>query len=98
MLMRSLGIAVVSLSALTACTGDPSFGERLRTQGQDTAAAGESWIEGQQMVERGEKLVKEGRKQVSSGEKKIDKGRDLIEDGRDMMAEAESGYTSAAAD
>ncbi|WP_404381141.1 hypothetical protein [Caenispirillum salinarum] len=89
--------ALLAAAALAACTaGEASFGERLRTEGQETAAVGDRWIEGQQMVERGEKLIREGRKDVRSGERKIDKGEDLVEDGREMMARAERTYSPPA--
>lgn len=91
-------IAVLSAVALAGCADDPqpTFGERVTTQGGAVAAIGNNWTEGRESVASGEALIREGRSDlddaedlVSKGEKRIRKARRQIERGERLVAEGE---------
>lgn len=95
------GMLFPVIGLVAACSSDqpPSFGERLATQGQEVATIGETWLDGQNEVERGRALVEDGEDKVErgqdlirQGEREQRRGRDLVERGQDRMAEAETQY------
>lgn len=90
----ALAAAPVLLAACT--TGEPSFGDRLLSEGQETRQLGERWVEGERLIARGESLVEKGQKDVRRGNDRIEKGQDLIARGRRLMDTAEQRYRATA--
>jgi peptidoglycan hydrolase CwlO-like protein len=75
-----------------ACSNTPTFGDQLKSSGQEYQAMGQRWEDGQEKIDKGEKLVKQGEKEIKSGEKKVSKGQKMIKEGRAQIREVESSY------
>ncbi|MGF1552755.1 MAG: hypothetical protein ACFBWO_09670 [Paracoccaceae bacterium] len=86
-MIRSTAFCALAALALAACAeqGEPSFGSRLRGEGDATAALGRQWERGQEMIEDGEALIEDGRERVERGER-------MIREGRRLKADAEEAY------
>jgi hypothetical protein len=89
--MRFIPVLVVAglCGALGACSSTPSYGDKIVSEGRGTAAIGEKWNEGSEMVAKGTKLQQRGRDEIKDGQSDIAAGQDLITRGRAQMAEAE---------
>lgn len=76
----ALSLAAVALSACAA--SEPTFGERVISEGSSVSQIGERWT-------RGDAMIAEGRALVERGEDRIDDGEDLIADGRKLRKRGE---------
>lgn len=94
--MRNFLTATTMLTlglVLSACsTGEPTFGERLQTQGAGLAEIGTNWSKGTEKVREGEKLIARGEDRVRDGERDISRGERLIREGNAMVDRAENRY------
>lgn len=84
--------------ALSACAAnEPTFGQRLQTQGADMAQIGGDWSEGADEVAEGGRLIARGQDSLREGREDIARGESLTRDGRSKMAEAEIRHQREAA-
>ncbi len=70
----------------------PSFGEKLRSQGDDIAEIGESWEDGRARVRAGRELIAEGREQVEDGKADIAEGERMVRTGKQTVKDSERKY------
>lgn len=88
-----LATAFAAAALLSACAAQqPTFGERLQSQGSAVSGLGDAWVEGNRKVVRGEDLIAKGRKQIEEGQDAVRRGEKLVQQGREQMARAERRY------
>ncbi|MGJ8697438.1 MAG: hypothetical protein ACSHYF_14065 [Verrucomicrobiaceae bacterium] len=86
-------LALASALALASCgSSEPTFGERIASEGTDVAGIGKQWQEGDKMVKKGQDLIEDGEKMQKKGKKTVNKGEDMITKGQKLKAAAEESY------
>lgn len=88
-----------SLVMLSACSSQPTLGERMMEQSAGTSELGRQWLTGSEKITKGEQLVKDGneliedaRDDMRDGEDKVSEGKKLVEEGKKLMEESERQY------
>ena len=85
--------------ALSACSQNPTMGEKMIHQGDDIKKIGDRWYEGYSLVKKGDKditegksMIKQGSKAASKGKAKVKHGNSLIAKGKKMMHKSENDF------
>lgn len=89
MMIRALQLAAGVVLSLSSCTNEPSFGDRLVSEGNATKEQGERWNKGNRLVSEGEKQKKKGREMIEEGESLVRKGERNLERGEKLKASVE---------
>ncbi|GAA4099074.1 hypothetical protein [Zhongshania borealis] len=71
-------VVTIAFSTMGCATSPPTFGDRIKADGESTVAIAKQWEEGQSLVKKGEKQVKEGHKTVENGRLDLRNGEQLI--------------------
>jgi hypothetical protein len=95
---RPFLLSIIALCVvITACSSEPTVGDQIVAQGKGTAAIGNKWNQGSQMVANGQAMGNKGRQQIKDGQKMIADGDNMVVRGKAMMAEAEQQYKASQA-
>ena len=88
----ALGAAVLAALLISGCAKKPdpdSFGGRLLKDGGETAAIGEKWIQGANLIEKGLATISDGEADVDRGERLVAAGKKKIRKGKALVTEGE---------
>ena len=92
---RSVRVATClafSVLMLAGCGKPDTLGTAIRGQGQELAAIGDRWSEGDDLIEEGREQIDDGNEMIDDGHDLIREGEKNMERGKAMKLQAEEDY------
>lgn len=71
-------LASTTIATFGCATTAPTFGDRIKADGESTVAIAEQWEAGASLLKKGEKQVNEGHKKIANGRADLRDGEQLI--------------------
>lgn len=91
--MKKLYLAfVLPVFFVSACTSNPTVGDKIIQQSENTNEIGNMWNKGDKLVKNGEAKIREGQKLIDQGNSKTTEGASMVKQGKQMINESEMLY------